>query len=624
MNSESAASPPLTPSPIPSTRPVDAPPLRTEVSSRSGPTVEHLFYALAIIVALSVRLIAIGQLPLQPFEALNAWHAWLDAMGLQVANAPQGTSALLHSLQTGIFWLFDGGGSNSAGVTLARIPVALATSLLVLLPWWWRHTLGRGAAAVLALLLAIDPWLLVLGRSADAAALSAFLALATLTALHVALSSDQDAPPRPTPALLASVALGLLLVSGVEAWSWLVVVGLYLALVVGSRVKALLTPANAIAFVVAALLGATLLLTQTDSLRMVSTSLGEWVGRFGGGAYGLGWPWIRLIVDQPLALFMGLLGIILVWSRPHSGYTYFLTAWLGWGALLLVLPGRTPFVMPVLGIALTVFAAYAIAAIAGAFARDMRQHSWLDAGLLAIVLVIMLVGAIFWGTLLSFDTKFSPVDFFVTFGLVALSAGMLVVFAVLVSGRQALLLGAAIAGTFLLFFSLSAATKLVDAPSATHPNGFFATVNSPEVRHLAEDVRTLSDRRKGDDRQLPVYVVNDGTRTPDPQLGWELRFMRNLRFVDSAQSAAADQSLPTPLIITPGAENTVSTWNQGLLGSPYRLRAAWLPADLPELSFEGGWEAFWGNSVRPWMRWLVYREATAPVSEEVNVWAAPQ
>ena len=143
----------------------------------TGLTVEHGLYLVILLVAFGLRFINLGVAPLLPLEAAQAWPAWLAATGTQVAGSPAATSALFYGLQSLLFFV------TGANEVLARLLPALVGTALVLLPWWWRDWLGRGGALAVALLLALDPWLVALGRTADAVGLTIFLGLLVLTAL---------------------------------------------------------------------------------------------------------------------------------------------------------------------------------------------------------------------------------------------------------------------------------------------------------------------------------------------------------------------------------------------------------------------------------------------------------
>lgn len=605
----------------------DAPPApraapRT-ISASSYITVEHLCYALLAVVALITRLFALGSRFYAPAEAATTWPAWLEAMSLPVAGAPQPSSALLHSLQVALFWLFDGGGSDVAGNFLGRLPVALASVIIVLLPFWWRNVLGRPAALALALLFALDPWLIALGRTADAAALSAACALATLTALHVAFTHRPILQPTGTAASLAAISLGLLVASGVQAWPWLIIVAAYILIVAPAGYAALASLRNILLFLAALILGATTLLAQPDALQIVSRSLAIFVERFGGSDYSLGWAFLRLITDAPLIFFVGILGVILAWRNPIADVRLrlFATLWLVLGLVLLILPGRTPYDLLLLGAPLAIFTAITIGKLVESIAIAFLLEDWIDALLLALVLSLLAVALLFWSTGAIWSREGASTTLLITLLLVALGIVLVAVFAWLVSARQALIVTLVVTIGVLAALGVASAVRLSTPERPSRPTGFFVENAYPGLRHLITDVRTLSDRRKGDDRELPVLVINDATRTPDPLLGWTLRSMRNLRFIDSWQVVATYADQTPPLVITPGEDTAVSQWNQFYLGSPYRTTVRWTPDALPTLAGRPEGSSTWSDLVRPWLRWLHMREAPPGAVDQVNLWA---
>src|SRR5512136_2562705 len=112
------------------------------------PTLEHAFYALALVIAVTLRFLHLGALPLSDFEADWALQAWRVAQGLKPALGPD--PAYIH-LTAITFYLF--GATNF----LARFWPALAGSALVLAPWLLRSRFGRIPALVLAFGFALDP-----------------------------------------------------------------------------------------------------------------------------------------------------------------------------------------------------------------------------------------------------------------------------------------------------------------------------------------------------------------------------------------------------------------------------------------------------------------------------------
>ncbi len=140
---------------------------------------EHYFYWLAFIVALILRLYQLGAAPLSDSEAGWALQA------LQIANsssAPLGPQPAYILLTSALFSIIKD--SNF----LARLMPALAGSLLVWLPFYFRRWMGSSAwlhqsGLVLAFGLAIDPGLVSLSRQAGSPMMAiafTFLALAAL------------------------------------------------------------------------------------------------------------------------------------------------------------------------------------------------------------------------------------------------------------------------------------------------------------------------------------------------------------------------------------------------------------------------------------------------------------
>jgi hypothetical protein len=67
-------------------------------------TVERALYGVVLIIAIFVRFFALGDQPLSPLEAANAWPAWLAATATNAPAPPTPTSALLYSIHTVLFF----------------------------------------------------------------------------------------------------------------------------------------------------------------------------------------------------------------------------------------------------------------------------------------------------------------------------------------------------------------------------------------------------------------------------------------------------------------------------------------------------------------------------------------
>lgn len=134
-------------------------------------SLEHGLYALAFVLALSVRVINLNAAPLSDFEASWALQALQVARGEITILGPQPA----YSLLTGaLFFLFE---SSNA---LARLLPVLAGSGLVLLPVFFRRLLGQPAAVVFAFGLAFDPGLVALSRLAGGPAFALCFGLLAL------------------------------------------------------------------------------------------------------------------------------------------------------------------------------------------------------------------------------------------------------------------------------------------------------------------------------------------------------------------------------------------------------------------------------------------------------------
>ncbi len=593
---------------------------RPALARPAAATVEHMLYALIVLAGLGMRLLLLGAAPMATQEAAASWAAWMDATALHPAAAPATTSALLHALQTAVFWLT--GGANEL---LARLPVALLSSAIALLPWYWRDTLGRPAALVLAVLLAIDPWLLAFGRMADPTALSATLALIALTAMHVATRTTPRDEDRPIPAAIAAVSTGLLLVSGPQAWSWLVVLALYL-LVAAPNGRALLSVRTALIAAGAALLGATGWFAWPQEPAMVGASLNAWLGILVAGPYNLLWLAARLLVDQRLLLFFGPIGVVLLWRRPAADNSarLFLTLWVAWALLLLLLPGRMPEMLPLLAVPLAVGAACTIQWL---LRVAQSTEDWSEGGLLALVLAVALLSLFLLSVRSLAQATPDAASVLAIPLMLTVVALLLALFAWLVSARQALVIGVGVVALFLLVATFSSARLLAFTKDPAHPAGLFASATWPDAATLRTDVRALSDRRTGFPTELPVQIVTGPTQAADPLIGWLLRDMSNLAFVTAPVLDDAGDPARAPLVIMPpsGEQLASSAWNDNYIGRSVHLRAKWLPKDLPPLTgYENG-EQRWNAGWRPRLRWVLFRTAPAlPVPEDVDLWVTPR
>ena len=121
-------------------------------------TIEQALFFLILLVALGVRLLNIGVAPLSERESILSLEAFQVSNG-ESTNFSPGPA---YSLLTGAtFFLFSDNSSS------ARIWSVLAGCCLVIFPYLIRSLIGRKAALIMALGLALDPSLVAFSRMAD-------------------------------------------------------------------------------------------------------------------------------------------------------------------------------------------------------------------------------------------------------------------------------------------------------------------------------------------------------------------------------------------------------------------------------------------------------------------------
>jgi hypothetical protein len=504
-------------------------------------------------------------------------------------------------------------------------------------------------------------------RIADGSALAFLAFFVALTALQqIARLDATDArliAARRRWSIVGATGIGFMVTTGILAWS----LALFLLLFAVIYWRALRTAFVWNACVIAALgvaflIGATGALLRPDGLGLMVGSLGVWLARvrpeadpalaYLNGEYRLWWPLVRLVVDQPILLLLGLGGLIHLSIRRKQGeekWPLLLWAWLGCAVVLCVLPQRGPRELVVLFIPLVFGTAHALAALCNAIPTHADRR---NAIAVFVTLLILSVSFVFWVAGVAASREFDAT--IAQSGLLVLSLVVLILFVYgwWESWTEAYWLGAVMLATWLLLFTVSAAWHLAHRQALTRPDGFLAQVTHPEVRQLVKDMETISAQRSGDPHQLAVRVADAQPAQPaetephfmqiagpHPVLGWYLRDFRNAAW--GAQAAELGASQPAPLIVTlPGAPTESNGGGEGVpdgyMGSDYGLAATWLPAELTTSSwtpaeYPGGWSGLvarfrdaWRNELQPWLRWALYRHvAVQPEAESVILWASP-
>ena len=166
---------------------------------------ESILYVIAFVLAVALRFIQLGALPLSDIEAKWALQALNVAQGTRPLLGPQPVYILPTSI---LFFLF--GTSNF----LARFIPALTGSALILVPFLFRLRLKSIPGLLLAFFLALDPGLISLSRQAGSL-------MPALTFLLFAWVLWWAKKPR-----AAGIFAGLALLSGPAVWAGILGVGL--------------------------------------------------------------------------------------------------------------------------------------------------------------------------------------------------------------------------------------------------------------------------------------------------------------------------------------------------------------------------------------------------------------
>ncbi len=122
--------------------------------------IEIGLYLTIFLGALLLRLYNLGDRAMHHDESLHAFHSWQLSEGLGLIHNPMMHGPLQMELTAGIFFLF--GDSDFT----ARLIYVLAGSLLTLMPFLFRSSLGRTGGVITSLLFAISPALLYFSRFA--------------------------------------------------------------------------------------------------------------------------------------------------------------------------------------------------------------------------------------------------------------------------------------------------------------------------------------------------------------------------------------------------------------------------------------------------------------------------
>ena len=549
---------------------------------------EGWLYGLAFLLALGLRLIQLGASPLTDSEATLALQALHIAQGKAPLLGPQPGYILLTSILFAVI---------NATNFMARLVPAIAGSLLVFAPYFFREKIKPRPALILAFLFAIDPGLVALSRQASGTILA-------VTSLLFAWAMW-----RKRRAIPAGIFAGLALLSGPSLWAGLLALGLTWLFVQGTQRKppasestdqspvsnpqfsALEFRPALIALLVTLLFGGTLFFLSPNGLSAWLSALPEYLqGWTSPSLMTPGRVALAFFTYEPLGIFLAIFALIRGY-RTKSRRIIQLALWLG-VTLLLALFYRQPGELIWAIIPLLTLAAMELARAFHIFADER-----VEVGVVSLALMILLV--YIW-----FDVSKIALDPFVHlattavpfFGrtiqiagapyIILLGAFLIIILCVsfVAFGWSARIAWLGTVWAFVTFLGVYSLGSAWGASGLRAQNGF--ELWSPDSRPAQADLlraslAEVSEFSIGHATSQPVTVAG----IDSPALEWILRD-RAVELV----STLNPQTAP-PIVITP-------VMNDLGLPSAYRGQDfVWRQVPL--------WEQIQNPD---WFRWLVFRQ----------------
>ncbi|MCQ3938954.1 MAG: hypothetical protein DPW18_18195 [Chloroflexi bacterium] len=557
---------------------------------------EALFYTLAFLAALGLRLIQLGAMPLTDAEAAPALQALRLSMGAETALDPHP----FYILSTSFLFLLFGGGTDF----LARLAPALMGSALVLAPLLFDDRLKPRPSLLLAFLLAVDPGLVAISRQAA----SPIFAIGF--SVFAAGFFNRNKPA------LAAVFAALALLGGPSLWLGLLGIGISWAIYQLYTRPALqksdtasqpstsqpstfnlqpstfnFPPSTFLLFIIAFITAGSLFLTVPDGIGAAFASIPAFIGKWlQPSDISRGMVLLSLLVYQPLPLLLGILAVIRGWMKGIRRIVL-LSLWLFVSLLLVIfLPFRQ------MGdLAWTLLPLNALAALE--FARHFNVAPEERREAAGAVFLTVFIWALAW---LSFagmnwfqpDTREYLLRFWMVIGALALLVMSLLLIAAGWSIRTARFGGVWGLTIALGVLGLGGAFGSAGLRGPNAPELWWLPSVPVQADLLRDSVRQLSELGKGNDYAGQVVIV----RLDSPALEWALR-SHPVQVVDALDPVSSPDFVITPYEMDPA------------LVAAYRGQDfAWSQTPL------------WKSAIPSmWLRWVTLREMPQ-TGETIILW----
>lgn len=539
---------------------------------------EILLYLLAFTLALGIRLLHLGSMPLTDAESTPALQALRISQNVDTPIDPQP----FYILSTSVLFLLFGGGNNF----LARLIPALMGSLLVLAPLLFDDRLRPRPSLLLAFFLALDPGLVAISRQAS----STILAIA-LTVFTAGFINKKNFP-------LAAILAALTLLTGTPIWLGLLGIGITFAIyqLFIHRTEKLspfkIQPSILLFFFATFILAGTLFFTTPEGLGAAFSSIPSFINSWTNPSdITQGILTFSLLVYQPFAILLTVLALIRGWMKG-SQRIIFLSIWLIVSLLLVIfLPSRQIADLAWTLIPLNALASLELIRHFSIFPEERRE-------VIGVAFLTVFIWVFAWLGLSGMN--WTPADsptyrlrvamligslFMLVLSLVLVAAGWSIRTARL-GGVWGMAIGLGLLGLSGMFGS--AGMRGLNSPELWWLPG--VPVQADLVR---DTVNQVSDLGIGNKNAGSVVVVG----MKSPAIEWALRG-HPVQMVDEL-----DPSASPDFIITPFDMNLN-------LASAYRGQDfLWRQTPLWKADMPGGW-----------LRWVTLREMP-PSSEVIILWA---
>lgn len=540
---------------------------------------EGWLYTLAFLIAITLRFIQLGAMPLADVEAAPALQALRISQGENPALAPHPFYIVFTSA---LFFLY-GGGTDF----LARFIPALVGSLLVLAPLLFDNRLKPRPSLLLAFFLALDPGLVAISRQVA----SPILAIAFLAFAVGFLNKG-----RPT---LASIFAALALLSGPSIW--LSVLGLGIAWMifqVFNRSRLLtfniraFTRSALLPFLVAFIVAGTLFFSIPSGIGAAFSSIPAFInGWLTASDVTPGRVLLSLPVYQPFALLLAVIALVRGWIKGVQRII-FLSIWFLVSLLLVIFfPSRQ-----IADLAWALIPLSALASLEFARCFNLFPEERSEVGGVALLTIFIWVFAwMGFSSMIWFptDSREYLLRLWMFVGSLALLVLSLLLVAAGWSVRTARFGGLWGLAIVLGALSLGGAFGSTGLRGSNFPELWWLPSTPAQADLLRATVRDVSEMGVGHDTSAPVVIAG----MKSPSLEWTLR-EHPLQVVDALDPASAPAFVITPFEMDP------------VLVAGYRGQ-----------DFQWRQTPLWGSAASSmWQRWFVLRDMPQS-ADTILLWA---